>query len=127
MKFLFRILILIGISFYNINTQSKQNRNLLQVNEKTSNSSYLKMKWVTMWGNAQSTVMPSPAKYAKDLTLRYPIFSPFDGTKIRITLDNYCINERIKIDYIIVSKGNKLSDEQEKDFKYLTFKGKKKL
>ena len=125
MKFLFRILILIGISFYNINTQSKQNRNLLQVNEKTSNSSYLKMKWVTMWGNAQSTVMPSPAKYAKDLTLRYPIFSPFDGTKIRITLDNYCINERIKIDYIIVSKGNKLSDEQEKDFKYLTFKGKK--
>ena len=32
------------------------------------------MKWVTMWGNAQSTVLPMPATYAKDLTLRYPIF-----------------------------------------------------
>ena len=80
-----------------------------------------------MWGNAQSTVWPAPAKYAKDLTLRYPIFSPFDGNKIRITLDNYCVDEQIKIDYIIVSKGNKLSDEQISDFKYLTFKGKKEV
>lgn len=37
------------------------------------------MKWVTMWGNAQSTVTPEPAFYAKDITLRYPVFIPFQG------------------------------------------------
>ena len=91
------------------------------------NSQALKdnMKWVTMWGNAQSIVRPSPTKYAKDLTLRYPIFAPFDGNKIRITLDNYVIDEQVKIDYVVVSKGKKLSDEQINDWKYLTFKGKR--
>ncbi|MCR4898342.1 MAG: hypothetical protein K5892_03855 [Acholeplasmatales bacterium] len=79
------------------------------------------MKWTTMWGNAQSKVIPQPATYAKDLTLRYPIFIPFDGTKIRITLDNYCVDEKIKIDSVLISKGNELSDKQSKDFKYLTF------
>ena len=69
------------------------------------------MKWTTMWGNAQSKVIPQPATYAKDLTLRYPIFVPFDGTKIRITLDNYCVNEKIKIDSVLISKGNELSDK----------------
>lgn len=82
------------------------------------------MKWVTMWGNAQSTTLPMPQRYAKDLTLRYPIFVPFDGNKIRITLDNYCVNEDINIDYVTVSRGNSLSDYQEKDIKYLTFNNK---
>ena len=125
MKLILFPLIIEGILFHIIYTKSTGNKNLLAPNEKINNSLNLKMKWVTMWGNAQSTVMPSPAKYAKDLTLRYPIFSPFDGNKIRVTLDNYCVNEQIKIDYIIVSKGNKLSDEQMDDFKYLTFNGKK--
>lgn len=125
MKLILFPFIIEGILFHIINTKSTANKNLLAPNEEINNSLNLKMKWVTMWGNAQSTVMPSPAKYAKDLTLRYPIFSPFDGNKIRVTLDNYCVNEQIKIDYIIVSKGNKLSDEQMDDFKYLTFNGKK--
>ena len=65
------------------------------------------MKWVTMWGNAQSTVLPHPAYYAKDITLRYPIFVPFDGEKIRITLDNFCCNEEVHIDKVAIAKGNK--------------------
>ncbi len=81
------------------------------------------MKWVTMWGNAQSTVLPHPATYAKNLTLRYPIFIPFNGNKIRITLDNYCVNEDVLIDYVCVGIGNKLSDEQTNP-KLLTFNGK---
>lgn len=82
------------------------------------------MKWVTMWGNAQSTVMPNPATYARDLTLRYPIFIPFSGNKIRITLDNYCCNEAVTISNVSVSIGNKLSDLQS-DISYdLTFNGK---
>ncbi len=85
------------------------------------------MKWVTMWGNAQSTVQPEPAKYAKDLTLRYPIFSPFNGNKIKITLDNYCIDEDISITSVLISKGNELSDKQSNDFKYLTFNNNKSI
>lgn len=85
------------------------------------------MKWVTMWGNAQSKVLPMPATYAKNLTLRYPIFIPFNGNKIKITLDNFCVNEDIKIDLVAVSIGHKLSDEQNEDIKYLTFNGKNEV
>lgn len=81
------------------------------------------MKWVTMWGNAQSKVMPAPQTYAKNLTLRYPIFVPFSGNKIRITLDNFCVDESVKIDYVCVGIGNTLSDEVG-CVKYLTFNGK---
>lgn len=82
------------------------------------------MKWVTMWGNAQSTVMPQPATYARDLTLRYPIFIPFSGNKIRITLDNYCCSEAVTISNVSVSIGNKLSDLQSDTSYDLTFNGK---
>ena len=80
------------------------------------------MKWVTMWGNAQSTVLPHPAYYAKDITLRYPIFVPFDGNKIRITLDNFCCNERVHIDKVAIAKGNKKC-ELLSGITYLTFAG----
>lgn len=80
------------------------------------------VKWVTMWGNAQSKVMPAPQTYAKDLTLRYPMLVPFSGSKIRITLDNFCVNESVKIDYVCVGIGNSLSDEVGA-VKYLTFNG----
>ena len=80
------------------------------------------MKWVTMWGNAQSTVLPHPAYYAKDLTLRYPIFVPFDGSKIKITLDNYCCNEDVTIDNVSISIGNK-SAELTKENVNVTFNG----
>ena len=113
-SFLWSLVILVIIINY---INSLKDKNLLNSN--------IKMKWVTIWGNAQSIVSPSPTQYAKDLTLRYPIFVPFDGSKIRITIDNYVINEQVKIDYIVVSKGNKLSDEQINELKYLTFKGKK--
>lgn len=83
------------------------------------------MKWVTMWGNAQSKVMPEPAKYARNLTLRYPIFVPFDGNKIRITLDNYCVDEDVKIDLVSVGIGSSLSDKIDGDISYLKFSGKK--
>ena len=82
------------------------------------------MKWVTMWGNAQSKVPPHPARYAKDITLRYPIYVPFSGNKIRINLDNYCVNDLTKIDKVVISKGKSLSDLQDKDIKIVTFNNK---
>ncbi len=85
------------------------------------------MKWVTMWGNAQSKVVPMPQRYAKDLTLRYPVLVPFKGNKIRITLDNYCVDEKSKINLVAISKGNSLSDIQLTDVKYLTFNGKREV
>ena len=124
MKLYLLSLVLIITILDSIKTKSDSNKNLLSSNNAV-NSSNLKMKWVTMWGNAQSTVTPSPTKYAKDLTLRYPIFSPFEGNKLRITLDNYCVDEQVKIEYILISKGNSLSDEQIDDYKFVTFNGKK--
>ena len=45
--------------------------------------------WVSMWGNAVSIAEHRPESYAKDLTLRYPIYAPFAGDALRFTLDNY--------------------------------------
>ena len=123
MKIFLLTLALAEVLIENIN--SKLNKSFATENNREVTKS--KKKWVTMWGNAQSTITPSPAKYAKDLTLRYPIFVPFDGNKIRITLDNFCIDEQVKIDYVIVAKGNGLTDEQMDNYKYLTFKGKKEI
>ena len=80
------------------------------------------MNWVTIWGNAQSTVLPHPAYYAKDITLRYPIFIPFDGNKIRITLDNFCCGEDVYINRVAIAKGSK-KGELLSDITYLTFDG----
>ena len=81
------------------------------------------MNWVTVWGNAQSTVLPHPAYYAKDITLRYPIFIPFSGNKIRITLDNFCCSEDVYITKVAIAKGNKKC-ELLSDLTYLTFDNK---
>ncbi|MDE6583925.1 MAG: hypothetical protein K2K15_00840 [Anaeroplasmataceae bacterium] len=85
------------------------------------------MKWVTMWGNAQSTVLPAPATYTKDVTLRYPIFVPFSGKKVRITLDNFCCDEDVTIDEVYVGIGSKLNDEILGDNYVLTCNGSKKF
>ena len=76
-----------------------------------------------MWGNAQSTVLPHPAYYAKDITLRYPIFVPFNGNKIRITLDNFCSCEDVYITRVAIAKGNKKCELFTKNT-YLSFNGK---
>lgn len=80
------------------------------------------MKWVTIYGNAQSKVLPNPQTYAKNVTLRYPIFIPFSGNKIRINLDNYCSNNDVVIDKVTISLADSLSDKQN-EVTYLTFGG----
>ena len=80
------------------------------------------MKWVTIYGNAQSKVLPNPQTYAKNVTLRYPIFIPFSGNKIRINLDNYCSNNDVVIDKVTISLADSLSDKQN-EVTYLTFSG----
>jgi len=54
-------------------------------------------KWVSMWGNAVSISENKPEAFSKNITLRYPIYCPFDGDKIKLTFDNYCGTEQITI------------------------------
>lgn len=54
-------------------------------------------QWISMWGNAVSIADYRPEGYAKNITLRYPIYVPFDGEGLRFTFDNYCGTENIDI------------------------------
>lgn len=54
-------------------------------------------KWITMWGNATSIGERRAENYGKNLTLRYPIYTPFDASALRITFSNYCGTEPITI------------------------------
>ncbi|MDD3367458.1 MAG: GDSL-type esterase/lipase family protein [Lachnospiraceae bacterium] len=62
-----------------------------------------KAVWTAMWGNAVSRPDHLPAEYAKDITLRYPVFAPFAGTALRFRFDNYCGSEPITIADVYVS------------------------
>ena len=54
-------------------------------------------KWVSIWGNAMSIAENRPERYARDITLRYPIRVPFAGSQLRLTFDNYCGTEPVTI------------------------------
>ena len=62
-------------------------------------------RWVSVWGNAVSVAENRPERYAKDITIRYPINVPFSGTAIRLTFDNYCGTEAITLSKITVFYG----------------------
>ena len=50
-----------------------------------------------MWGNAVSVAENRPERYAKNITIRYPIRMPFAGEALRLTFDNYCGTEPITL------------------------------
>lgn len=62
-------------------------------------------KWVSVWGNAVSVAENRPERYAKDITIRYPIHIPFAGEAIRLTFDNYCGTEPITLTKVTVMYG----------------------
>ena len=53
--------------------------------------------WASVWGNAVSIAENRPESFSKNITLRYPIYSQFEGSAIRLTFDNYCGTEPITI------------------------------
>ena len=55
-------------------------------------------KWVSVWGNAVSVAENRPERYAKDITLRYPVITFFTCSAVRLTFDNYCGTEPITLD-----------------------------
>ena len=40
--------------------------------------------WVSVWGNAVSVAENRPERYAKDITIRYPVHVPFSGSAVRL-------------------------------------------
>lgn len=64
-------------------------------------------KWVSIWGNAVSVAENRPERYAKNITIRYPIHIPFAGRALRLTFDNYCGTEPITLTKATVFYGGK--------------------
>ena len=62
-------------------------------------------RWVSVWGNAVSVAENRPERYAKDITIRYPIHIPFSGQAVRLTFDNYCGTEPITLNKTTVFYG----------------------
>lgn len=63
----------------------------------------LDTKWTAMWGNAMSIAEHKAEEYSKNITLRYPVYAPFDGSALRFTFDNFCGTESITISRAVVS------------------------
>ena len=63
--------------------------------------------WVSVWGNAVSVAENRPERYAKNITLRYPIHIPFSGEALRLTFDNYCGTEAVRLSKVTVFYGGK--------------------
>ena len=55
------------------------------------------MKWVACWGNATSITNRREAVYAKDLTLRYPVRMPFNGSQLRFRFSNLTGTEPVTL------------------------------
>ena len=64
-------------------------------------------RWVSVWGNAVSVAENRPERYAKDITIRYPINVPFSGSAVRLTFDNYCGTEPVTLSKVTVFYGGK--------------------
>ena len=63
--------------------------------------------WVSVWGNAVSVAENRPERYAKDITIRYPIHIPFSSSALRLTFDNYCGTESITLNKTTVFYGGR--------------------
>ena len=66
-----------------------------------------KQHWVSVWGNAVSVAENRPERYARDITLRYPVISTFTTSSVRLTFDNYCGTEPVTIQKTTVFYGGK--------------------
>ena len=64
-------------------------------------------RWVSVWGNAVSVAENRPERYARNITIRYPIHIPFSGEAIRLTFDNYCGTEPVNFTRTTVFYGGK--------------------
>ena len=83
--------------------------------------------WVSAWGNAVSVAENRPERYAKDITLRYPVKMPFDGEEIRLTFDNYCGTEDIVIDKVTLRVKEEFYDVKYQESASMTIPAEKRI
>ena len=76
-------------------------------------------RWVSVWGNAVSVAENRPERYAKNITIRYPIHIPFAGCGVRLTFDNYCGTEAITLHKVTVFYGG--------EFYPVSYQGKREI
>ena len=79
--------------------------------------------WVTAWGNAISINERRPENYGKNLTLRYPVRMLISGSAMRITLDNFCGTEAVRVTSAYVAKSAGEGEICEETCTQLTFGG----
>ncbi len=60
-------------------------------------------KWVACWGTATSITDRRECVYAKDITLRYPLLMPFDGSRVRIRFSNLTGTEPVTLTRVSVA------------------------
>lgn len=80
-------------------------------------------KWVAIWGSSPSISEPHPARYAKDITLRYVLRAMLDGEKIRLHLSNLGGHEDVVIPRVYVAPVTQGSDTDESRMLPVTFGG----
>ncbi len=79
--------------------------------------------WITAWGNAISIRVRRPENYGKDLTLRYPVTMLFDGSALRITLDNFCGTQPVTLTHADAAKSGKGSSILPQTSRRILFNG----
>ncbi len=82
-------------------------------------------KWVACWGNATSIREQIECMYAKDLTLRYPVFMCFDGSRIRLHFSNLTGTEPVTLQACVA--GTAADERIGMVTKDVTLNGKKKI
>ncbi len=55
-------------------------------------------KWVAAWGNAISIREQTELRYTKDVTFRYPVRMPFDGSRLRFHVSNLTGTEPVTLE-----------------------------
>lgn len=63
-------------------------------------------QWISMWANATSLNDRRAESYGKNLTLRYPVFCPLDGTSLKLTFSNRYGTEPVTLSRITVARSD---------------------
>ena len=76
-----------------------------EIKEQRGNN--MKQHWASVWGNAISIGENRPEGYNRNITFRYPIYSQFGGTAVRLTFDNFCGTEPVTFNKVTAFIGGK--------------------
>lgn len=81
-------------------------------------------KWVATWGNGISQAECREADYAKNITLRYPVISCFDGSAVRLHFSNYTATEPVTLSKVTLARSLSGAAIEQESLCNVTFGGK---